>query len=135
MILQLDPESPIPPYEQLRTQITTMVATGVLARGARLPPIRQLAGDLGVATATIARAFRELERDQIITTRGRHGTFVLDAPARVAATERDQRLATAARRFAVQARQLGVDPDDALRQARRALETLAPQLAPQADQA
>jgi hypothetical protein len=45
----------------------------------------------------------------------------------VAAAERDQRLATAARRFAVQARQLGVDPEDALRQARRALETLAPQ--------
>jgi GntR family transcriptional regulator len=131
MILQLDPNSPIPPYEQLRTQITTMVATGVLARGARLPPIRQLARDLGVATATIARAFRELERDQIITTRGRHGTFVLDAPTQVAAAERDQRLATAARSFAVQARQLGVDPEHALRQARWALEALAPQ----ADQA
>jgi len=118
MILQLDPDSPIPPYEQLRGQITTMVATGVLAQGARLPPLRQLARDLGVATATIARAFRELERDQIITTRGRHGTFVLDAPTQVAAAERDQRLATAARSFAVQARQLGVDPEQALRQAR-----------------
>jgi GntR family transcriptional regulator len=106
MILQLDPDSPIPPYEQLRSQITTMVATGVLAQGARLPPIRQLARDLGVATATIARAFRELERDQIITTR--------------------ERLATAARSFAVQARQLGVDPEQALRQARGALEALAP---------
>ena len=70
MILQLDPDSPVPPYEQLRSQITTMVATGVLPQGARLPPIRQLARDLGVATATIARVFRELERDQIITTRG-----------------------------------------------------------------
>ena len=126
MILQLDPDSPTPPYEQLRSQITTMVATGVLAQGARLPPIRQLARDLGVATATVARAFRELERDQIITTRGRHGTFVLDAPARVASAERDQRLVAAARSFAVQARQLGVDPEQALRQARWALEALAP---------
>ncbi len=126
MILQVDPGSPIPPYEQLRTQITTMVATGVLAQGARLPPIRQLARDLGVATATIARAFRELERDQIITARGRHGTFVLDAPAQVAAAERDQRLAAAARSFAIQARQLGVDSEQALRQARWELEALAP---------
>jgi GntR family transcriptional regulator len=126
MILQLDPDSPVPPYEQLRSQITTMVATGVLARGARLPPIRQLARDLGVATATIARVFRELERDQIITTRGRHGTFVLDAPAQAAAAERDQRLAAAAHSFAVQARQLGIDPEQALHQARQALEALVP---------
>jgi GntR family transcriptional regulator len=126
MILQLDSDSPTPPYEQLRSQITTMVATGVLAQGARLPPIRQLARDLGVATATIARAFRELERDQIIITRGRRGTFVLDAPARVASAERDQRLAAAARSFAVQARQLGVDAEQALRQARWALEAMAP---------
>jgi DNA-binding transcriptional regulator YhcF (GntR family) len=126
MILQLDPDSPIPPYEQLRAQITTMVATGVLTPGARLPPIRQLARDLGVATATVARGFRELERDRIITTRGRHGTFVLDAPARVAQAELDRRLVAAARSFAVQARQLGVDPEQALRQARRALEALTP---------
>jgi DNA-binding transcriptional regulator YhcF (GntR family) len=126
MILQLDPDSPVPPYEQLRSQITTMVATGVLPQGARLPPIRQLARDLGVATATIARVFRELERDQIITTRGRHGTFILDAPAQAAAAERDQRLAAAAHSFAVQARQLGIDPEQALRQARQALEALVP---------
>jgi GntR family transcriptional regulator len=126
VILQLDPASPVPPYEQLRAQITTMVATGVLVRGARLPPIRQLARDLGVATATVARAFRELERDQIVATRGRHGTFVLDAPARVAAAERDQRLLAAAHSFAVQARQLGVDPEQALHHARSALEALAP---------
>ncbi|HEX8863501.1 MAG TPA: GntR family transcriptional regulator [Actinomycetes bacterium] len=126
MILELDPASPVPPYEQLRTQITTMVATGVLPHGSRLPSIRQLARDLGVATATIARAFRELERDQIVETRGRHGTFVLDAPTQVAAAERERRLREAARSFAVQARQLGVDPELALRQARRALDGLAP---------
>ena len=79
-----------------------------------------------MATATIARVFRELERDQIITTRGRHGTFVLDAPAQAAAAERDQRLAAAAHSFAVQARQLGIDPEQALHQARQALEALVP---------
>lgn len=127
MILHLDPDSPVPPYEQLRAQITTMVATGVVPAGTRLPSIRQLARDLGIATATVARAFRELERDQTISTRGRHGSFVLDAPARVAAAERERRLAEAARSFAVQTRQLGADPEQALRHVRRALEGLAPQ--------
>jgi GntR family transcriptional regulator len=126
MILRLDQSSPIPPYEQLRSQITTMVATGMLTPGNRLPPIRQVARDLGVATATVARAFRELERDRIIATRGRHGSFVLDAPTRVMAAERDRRLKAAADSFAVQARQLGVDPEQALGQARRALDALAP---------
>ena len=126
MILELDPASPVPPYEQLRAQITTMVATGVLPHGSRLPSIRQLARDLGVATATIARAFRELERDHIVETRGRHGTFVLDAPTQVATAERERRLREAARSFAVQARQLGVDSELALRQARRALDALVP---------
>lgn len=126
MILQLDPDSSLPPYEQVRAQVTTMVATGVLAAGSRLPTIRQLARDLGVATATIARAYRELERDRLIESRGRHGTFILDAPTRATTSEREQRLAAAAQHFAVQARQLGIDPDHALRQARNAFDHLAP---------
>lgn len=126
MILQLDPDSSLPPYEQVRAQITTMVATGVLAAGTRLPTIRQLARDLGVATATVARAYRELERDGIIQSRGRHGTFILDAPTRATTSERERRLAAAAQQFAVQARQLGVDPEQALRQARTAFDHLAP---------
>ncbi len=125
MILRLDPDSPLPPYEQLRAQVTTMVATGVLAAGTRLPPIRQLARDLAIATATVARAYRELERDRIIHSRGRHGTFVLDKPTRVTPPEREQRLATAAQHFAVQTRQLGVDPEHALSQARQALDRLS----------
>jgi len=125
MILRLDPDSPLPPYEQLRAQVTTMVATGVLAAGTRLPPIRQLARDLAIATATVARAYRELERDRIIHSRGRHGTFVLDKPTRVTPPEREQRLAAAAQHFAVQTRQLGVDPEHALFQARQALDRLS----------
>jgi DNA-binding transcriptional regulator YhcF (GntR family) len=132
MILHFDPDSPVPPYEQVRAQITTMIASGVLPAGTRLPSIRQLANDLGVAAGTISRAFRELEHDGAIRTRGRHGTFVLDAPARASGAERDSGLDAAARAFAVQVRQLGGDPAEALRRARDALDQLAP-LDPQPD--
>jgi len=124
MILHLRTDSPVPPYEQLRAQIATMVASGVLAPGARLPTIRQLAGDLGLAAGTVTRAYRELERDGVIS--GRHGTFVRDRPAAaVQPPDLGRRLEEAARWFAVQASQLGADPATALARARDALDALA----------
>lgn len=131
VILDLATDSPVPPYEQLRAQIITMVASGVLATGSRLPPIRQLAGDLGIASGTVARAYRELERDGVVVSRGRHGTYVLDqwpvATSAAARADRERVLSDAAHRFAVQVRQLGVSPAAALERARLAIEALAPQ--------
>ena len=125
MILHLRTDSPVPPYEQLRAQIATMVASGVLAPGARLPTIRQLAGDLGLAAGSVTRAYRELERDGVITGRGRHGSFVRDRPAAaVQPSDLGRRLEEAARWFAVQASQLGADPATALARARDALDAL-----------
>ncbi|GGL37322.1 GntR family transcriptional regulator [Phycicoccus endophyticus] len=65
-----------PPYEQLRAQVAGHIATGALGPGDRLPTIRALAGDLGVATGTVARAYRELESAGLVTTRRRTGTVV-----------------------------------------------------------
>jgi DNA-binding transcriptional regulator YhcF (GntR family) len=98
-----------------------MVATGVLGAGTRLPPIRQLAKDLGLATGTVARAYRELESDGVIDSRGRHGTHVTGTPPRGDRAGAARDLAEAALSFAVQARQLGADPARALQAARRAL--------------
>ncbi len=76
MHLQVDTSSPVPPYEQIRAQLQTMVTSGALPEGTRLPPIRQLAGDLGLATNTVGRAYHELELEGLVETRGRHGTVV-----------------------------------------------------------
>ena len=73
MILEINPDAAIPPYEQVGQQITALVLGGALATGARLPAIRQLAKDLGLAGGTVARAYRELEADGVVTTHGRHG--------------------------------------------------------------
>jgi DNA-binding transcriptional regulator YhcF (GntR family) len=122
MIIRVDPGSAVPPYEQIRSQVATMVASGVLEVGVRLPTIRQLSKDLGLAGGTVARAYRELEADGLIVTRGRHGSFVADGTP---APSPERVLADAAQAFAVRARQLGASPGDALRLAREALETLA----------
>jgi DNA-binding transcriptional regulator YhcF (GntR family) len=69
MIVSVDPALPVPPYEQIRAQVETMIALGTLPPGTRLPSIRQLAGDLGVAANTVARSYRELETSGLVVTR------------------------------------------------------------------
>lgn len=121
MILTVDAAAPTPPYEQIRTQIARMVGGGVLAPGARLPTIQQLANDLALAPGTVARAYRELERDGVVVSRRRAGTTVAAAPPKVPAREIREELDAAVERFALAIRQLGADPDDALGRARRLL--------------
>lgn len=75
-MITLDPTDGPPPYEQIRTQIAAHVDSGELQPGDRLPTVRRLADDLGVATNTVARAYRELEATGVIETRGRAGSFV-----------------------------------------------------------
>ena len=123
MIIRVDPSSPVPPYEQIRMQIATMVASGVLAVGTRLPTIRQLAKDLALAGGTVARAYRELETGGVIETRGRRGSFVAE-PTRSTLAPTNGALQEAAHAYAVRVRQLGADPEGALELAREALASL-----------
>lgn len=74
--VSLDMLAATPPYEQVRTQLAGFIRTGVLRPGDKLPVVRALAADLGVATNTVARAYRELEAGGLVTTRRRVGTIV-----------------------------------------------------------
>jgi len=76
MIVRIDDDSPVPPYRQLVDQMLALIAGGALAVGQRLPPVRQLAADLGLANGTVARAYRLLEEASVLETLGRKGTFV-----------------------------------------------------------
>ena len=122
MRLAVDTASPVPPYEQIRTQLAELIETGVLAEGARLPAIRQLAGDLGLAAGTVARAYRELETSGHVVSRVRHGTTVAARP-RPSPAESRARLAEAARAYAGVVRALGLTREQAIaaldRQTRR----------------
>jgi GntR family transcriptional regulator len=127
VIVSIDHDSPTPAFEQLRTAIRRLVATGALPVGARLPTVRQLAVDLGLAPGTVVRAFRELETEGVIETRGRHGTRVRQMPAPPAPPERQQRIRIAAANYAAIAAELAIAPDMAIDCVRRALQAAAPQ--------
>lgn len=107
-VLPLDPSSAVAPYEQLRAQVASRAASGDLPAGTRLPTVRALAEQLGLAPGTVARAYRELEADRIIETQGRRGTFVAGQQLPPDAPE-------AARAYAVAARRLGLTLPEATR--------------------
>ncbi|MBX7467984.1 MULTISPECIES: GntR family transcriptional regulator [Streptomyces] len=104
----IDPGAATAPYEQLRAQIADRARSGKLPVGFKLPTVRGLAEDLGLAANTVAKAYRALEADGVIETRGRNGTFV------AAAGDASERLAAAAAAtYAGEARRLGLDREAA----------------------
>ncbi|TWE16668.1 GntR family transcriptional regulator [Kitasatospora atroaurantiaca] len=109
MQLSIDHASATPPYEQVRAQIAEQARSGVLPTGLKLPTVRALAEDLGLAPNTVARAYRELEADGVVETHGRRGTLI------AAAGDTAHRLAAAAAaEYAERAVRLGVSREDAL---------------------
>ena len=124
--LVVDPDDPTPPYEQLRRQVRDLVGGGVLRPGDRLPPLRQLAGDLVLAVGTVARAYRELEADGLLTSRRGGGTRVSAEARALPATERLRRLDALATGFVAAARAGGAGDEDVLAATRAALGLSAP---------
>jgi GntR family transcriptional regulator len=100
---------PTPPYEQLRRQLADLINSGYMASGERLPPLRQLAGDLGLAVGTVARTYRELESVGLIVSRRGSGTRVAARPAQ---HELADALRRAAEAYLREGRRLGAGRED-----------------------
>lgn len=107
--LTIDPTAGEPLFDQIRSQVIDGVRAGTLAPGTRLPTVRDLAGELGLAVNTVARAYRELETAGIVETRRRLGTFI----ARTDPT--DAVMAAAAAGYADAVRAVGLGRAEALR--------------------
>ncbi len=107
-MITIDTDSDQAPYAQVREQFRALIEAGDLVPGTRLPTVRGLASDLGLAANTVARAYRELEALGVIETRGRGGSVVTGAGVEQAARR-------AASDFAGQLRSLGLGREDALR--------------------
>jgi GntR family transcriptional regulator len=118
LAITIDLKSATPPFEQIRSQIAAYVQGGLLADGARLPTMRALAADLGVATGTVARAYSELEAGGLIVSRRRTGTVVVGSPPVPAAEAAVRR---AAAELVAQSRAAGLDGDTVLAIGRGAL--------------
>ncbi|MFC7880250.1 GntR family transcriptional regulator [Isoptericola sp. NPDC057391] len=104
LTVRIDTTSPVPHYEQLRSQLAALITAGTLADGQRLPTVRVLAHDLGIAPGTVSRTYRDLETAGLVTTRRRVGTLVT---APVATLDRSA-VTEAARRFVRIARDHGL---------------------------
>lgn len=110
---KVDPDLAAPAYEQIVAQTVEAIGTGRLVPGEKLPPVRTLATRLGVAANTVAKAYRQLEEEGHVETRGRGGTLVRAGHAPASASGR------AADAFAQAARQDGLQLEEAIGLLRR----------------
>lgn len=112
--LTIDASVSTPVYEQIVRQVIDGTAAGTIAAGEKLPTVRALATDLGLAVNTVAKAYRELEMRGAIETRGRSGSFVTG-------DRRDRDAMAAAHAYVEKARALGLSESETLAQVSRAL--------------
>ena len=101
----IDPTAPTPVFQQVCDQVVEAVRTGRLLPGSHLPPVRRLAEDLSLSPHTVAKAYRQLEAEGHVETRGRNGTVVLEP---VGAVQADVAV-LAARALVTAARRRGLD--------------------------
>jgi len=116
MIVSIDTGSRLSPYEQVRSQLAEQISAGGLPVGSKLPTVRALAGNLGIAPNTVARAYRELEAAGLLETKGRAGTFVA-----ASGDKTRRKAAAAAKSYARTVVGLGIGDDEALAIVRAAL--------------
>ncbi|HZI49050.1 MAG TPA: GntR family transcriptional regulator [Pyrinomonadaceae bacterium] len=76
MYITIDEADRRPVYRQIAEEIKTLIARGELEEGVALPPVRQVASDLGVNLNTVATAYRELQREGLVRVRHGAGAFV-----------------------------------------------------------
>ncbi|MGA9350026.1 MAG: GntR family transcriptional regulator, partial [Anaerolineae bacterium] len=108
MAIQINRKSRVPVYLQIVDQIKHLIAAGRLQPGEQLPTIRQLAVDLGVARNTVAHAYKELNREGVISTRQGRGTLVSEQPDQLQlARMRRERLGSVLEKPFVEALRLG----------------------------
>lgn len=113
MQIQLDFRSGIPIYVQIIDQIKHLIATGVLRPGDQLPTVRQMAADLRVNFNTVARAYRLLDEQGLISTQQGRGTYILAPPTEANGERlRRQDLAWLARSFLSEAARLEYSPEE-----------------------
>ena len=111
--LRIDPKDPTPIWSQIEEGLRRLVASGALAPGAAIPSVRDLARELNVNPATVAKAYQRLTEAGVLEVRRGDGTYVAQAPPPMSRSERSKILRDAATRYASLASTLGIDEDEA----------------------
>ncbi len=119
MQLHIATNDGVPIYLQIVNQIKYLVASGRLAPGEELPPIRTLAETLLINPNTVARAYRELESAGVVEKRRTAGTYVSNQGSPLARRERMKILANRLDALLAEARQMDIPFDDVMKLAQR----------------
>jgi GntR family transcriptional regulator len=115
MLILVDPHSGVPVYRQLMDQIKFHIASGVLRPGDELPSTRMLSSELGVNPMTISKAYSFLERDQVVERRPGRPLVVRELPTAQVQDRKIDQLRESLTAPAKVVRQLGIEPEEALR--------------------
>lgn len=122
MQIVVDPVRGVPVYRQIMDQIKLQIAGGLLEPGQELPSTRSLAADLGVNPMTVSKAYGRLESDGVLERRPGLPLVVAEVSDTTLRTRRLEQLRKALSPAATAARQLGVDPAEAVDAFRKLLE-------------
>ena len=119
--LSVDPSDAVPLWKQIEENVRRLVASGALRPGAAVPSVRDLARELSINPATVAKGYQRLVDAGILSVRRGEGTFVADTPPVPARGEREKELETGALRYASLAVTLGAANDEAVEHVKRSL--------------
>ena len=112
-MIRIDPADATPIWSQIEESLRRLVASGALKPGAAVPSVRDLARELNVNPATVAKAYQRLTDAGVLAVRRGEGTYVADAPPAMSRAERTRILRDAAVRYASVAATLGAEEKDA----------------------
>ena len=112
--LRIDPTDATPIWSQIEEGLRRLVASGALAPGAVVPSVRDLARELRINPATVAKAYQRLTDAGVLTVRRGDGTYVAEKPPAMSKAERARLLREAAVRYASLAATAGVTAEDAV---------------------
>ena len=119
--LSVDPSDAVPLWKQVEENVRRLVASGALRPGAAVPSVRDLARDLSINPATVAKGYQRIVDAGILAVKRGEGTFVADKPPALARGERDKELETGARRYASLAVTLGAPAEEAVEHVKRSM--------------
>jgi GntR family transcriptional regulator len=128
MIVRVHPASGVPIYLQIESQVKHAIAAGALKQDDPLPPVRKLAAEVRVNPNTVARAYQNLERDGVIRTVPGGGCYVNGQLPGLLKTEKLRRLKPLALQLAVEAKQMLIAEEDALKLLKESFEELGERL-------
>ena len=121
MNIRVDPGLSVPVFQQIADEVKSVIARGACAPGEMIPSVRQMAAQALINPNTVARAYRDLEREGIVTTRRGLGVFVSDNAAKLCRNGRREDIRAKLEELAAEARRAGISGEELREEIERAL--------------